>query len=89
MQPHLDQSASREPYRAVGDTIFRLTEKDIEEFQEVVHRTSGVWMTPELAAERANALLMLTRVIIGPLLEDSGPGAVRTSSLLPVSPEAR
>ena len=71
------------------NAIFRLSEEDVREFQELVHSTSGLWMTPELAAERARSLLMLTRVLLGPLPEDAAPVAVRTSSSLPASPEAR
>jgi hypothetical protein len=71
--------------RPIGDGIFRLTEEEVQEFQELVHRTSGVWIAPDLAAERANALLVLTRVIIGPLPEDVSFTGVRTSSPLPES----
>lgn len=58
---------------SLDGAIFRSTEEDVREFQALVHRTSGVWMTVEEASQRANALLSLTRILIGPLPEDPAP----------------
>ena len=69
----------------MGEAVFRLTEDDILEFQQLVRDTAGVWITPEIAAARANALLTLTRIMVGPLAEDTPAGGVRTSSHLPDS----
>jgi hypothetical protein len=64
---------------------FRLTLEEMDEFQELVQITTGECMTREEASFRANALLTLARVIIGPLPEDESERAVLTSSVLPDS----
>jgi len=83
------QSYSNITDPGVSPEVFRLSEQDVDEFRKLVHHTSGVWMTPELAAGRARSLLMLTRVLLGPLPEEDGSATVRTSSVLPGSFETR
>jgi len=74
---------SEEHSQTTAPAIFRLKEEDIHEFQQLVHESCGVWMTPEDAAHRANALLSLAAVIIGSDAPPSGFEQVRTSSHLP------
>jgi hypothetical protein len=79
MPPRIAPIAASGPHPPVDDAIFRLSPEEIQEFQALIHRTSGVWIAPELAAARANALLVLTRILIGPLPEEAASREVRTS----------
>jgi len=62
--------------------LFRLTEKDVDEFQALIQESTGVWMTRSEASQRANALLALTRIIVDPIRENGNGAGVQTSSPL-------
>lgn len=86
MQHRVEDKDQQPP--ASHQAMFRLTEQEILEFRDLVHESRGVWISPEIAGREAEAMLTLTRIIIGPLPEEMGDAPVRASSLLPYSAEA-
>lgn len=62
-----------EPYltsRDPGSVPFVLTPPDIREFQQLLREHCGVVLDDAEAAVRANELVMLYRVLLGPIPED-------------------
>lgn len=51
---------------------FGLTQADVDELRELIHRECGESLSPEDAWKRAAELLALFRMLLGPLPEDSG-----------------
>ena len=49
---------------------FALSQADVEEFRELVHRECGEDLSPEDAWKRASEVLALFRMLLGPLPED-------------------
>lgn len=49
---------------------FALSEADVEEFRELIHRECGEELSPEEAWKRASEVLGLFRMLLGPLPED-------------------
>ena len=50
---------------------FGLTQADVDELRELIHRECGESLGPEDAWKRATELLALFRMLLGPLPEDS------------------
>jgi hypothetical protein len=49
---------------------FALSQADVEEFRELIHRECGEELSREEAWKRASELLALFRMLLGPLPED-------------------
>ena len=49
---------------------FGLSQADVEEFRELIHRECGEELSPEEAWKRASEVLALFRMLLGPLPED-------------------
>jgi hypothetical protein len=63
------------PAGQAGDTArfaFALSQADVEEFRELIHRECGEELSPEEAWKRASEVLALFRMLLGPLPEDQG-----------------
>ena len=61
-----DASQAGEPARFA----FGLSQADVEEFRELIHRECGEELSPEDAWNRASEVLALFRMLLGPLPED-------------------
>ena len=49
---------------------FGLSQADVEEFRELIHKECGEELSPEEAWKRASEVLALFRMLLGPLPED-------------------
>ena len=49
---------------------FGLSNADVEEFRQLIHRECGQELSPEEAWKRASEVLALFRMMLGPLPED-------------------
>jgi hypothetical protein len=61
------------PAGQVADTArfaFALSQADVEEFRELIHRECGEELSPEEAWKRASEVLALFRMLLGPMPED-------------------
>jgi hypothetical protein len=61
------------PAGQVGDPArfaFALSQADVEEFRELIHRECGEELSLEEAWKRASEVLVLFRMLLGPIPED-------------------
>ena len=65
-QPLCHPGQVRDPARFA----FALSQADVEEFRELIHRECGEDLSPEEAWKRASEVLALFRMLLGPLPED-------------------